>query len=220
MKFWRILIFIFLLVAFGLLISAAIFNWNSLQVFRPAHPDWQGSAFDASRLRLGTPISILAALFTLYVTGVMVLFIFPDRMATMAKAFSHSWVRLLRLTLLGLLAGLLVVIAGVSSALAMGTFPLSLFLGMVLFLGGLLGSVALAYQIGRSLLVRAGWRDLSPLVALLLGELLLFPLMNIPVVGFLVILLLMCLGLGVTIATRFGSGHPWSLISFTEEGKE
>jgi hypothetical protein len=220
MKYWRVLIFILLAAALGLMISAAVFNWASFQVFRPVRPEWQGRLFEPNLLRHGTPISMLAALFTLYVTGVMLLFIFPERMANMAKAFSHSWGRLLRLTFLGLLAGILVIMAAVSSALAMGTFPLSLFLGAILFLGGLLGSVALAYQVGHSLLFRAGWQRLSPLVALLLGELLLYSLTNIPIVGLIMLVIFIFLGLGVTIATRFGSGHPWSLISFTEEGKE
>lgn len=219
MKLWRMVILILVVAALALLVSASIFNWHPMRAIRPAIPQWQRPELQFSHFRPSAPLGLLGALFTFYLCGVMLLYLFPGHVGRIARAFTRSPGSLLRMGLLGLLVGLLVAIAGLSSALAMSTFPLTLFLGMGLFLGSLLGMIALAYQIGRTLLERAGCQA-SPLVALLLGEMITFALLVLPVAGVVIVLVLASLGLGATIATRFGSGHPWSLISLTEEGKE
>lgn len=218
MKFWRILIVLLVLVALGLMAAKAIFDWSPLRAVHPGIVAFQ-SRPDVNRFHLPLAYSALGALFTLFVSGVMVLYLLPNQIGRTAKAFSGSWAGTLRLALLGLLSALLVGAAGISSTLAMGTIPLTLFLGMVLFLSSMFGFFALAYQVGRTLLGRAGW-SLSPISSLFLGELILFPLVYLPVAGIAVIIILTSLGLGATIATRFGSGRPWSLISLNEEGNE
>ena len=107
----------------------------------------------------------------------------------MQKRLHTPAVQLLRMTLAGLLAALLLALGGLASALAMSTFPLTFFFGAVLFLVGYFGSTTLAYSLGHVLLGRASWGHLSPVYALFLGWVLLFGLGQLPWIGPLVRLL-------------------------------
>jgi hypothetical protein len=115
------------------------------------------------------------------------------------------------------LIGILVLVVGISSALMIGTFPLTILLIGILFVSGLMGLVALAFALGRSLLRRAGWQHGSPIYALLLGLLIIIALSRIPVLGALIFLFFASLGLGAMILSHFGSGETWTLKPLSEE---
>ena len=82
------------------------------------------------------------------------------------------------------------------------------------------GYLALAYALGRYLLVRAGWPGSSPFAALFLGLLLVHPLASLPFIGVLFIILFVSIGLGVVIITHFGSNEPWNLTPLLKEKEE
>jgi hypothetical protein len=208
---------VLLLAALALLIAAVLFDWNPWPAGATGMT-WPRQRIQAAHLQ--TPpaaVTLLGALFTIFTSGLILLFVFPARLAVMARSFHRPLARLARLALLGLLAALLTSVAALSASLTMITFALTLFLGIVLSLSILFGSVALAYRLGRFLLDRAAI-PASPIWMLLVGEVLLFALVNLPAIGTLAFVFIAALGLGAAISTHFGSGRPWSLITLTEEG--
>jgi len=104
--------------------------------------------------------------------------------------------------------------------MAMGTFPLTFLLGSLLYLTIFIGVIALAFSIGHYLLHFAGYKMASPFYRLALGELVIYPLVNIPWIGVLLLVFFCSLGLGVVIASRMGTNKPWSINLLTEEEKE
>jgi hypothetical protein len=219
-KRWKMITLTLVGLALAGLALIMVFKISPWQIVRSALPNWQAPSPARGELDFPRPLATLGALLTLYLAGIVLLFLFPERMRRVSLAIQPRWGGLLRLAALGLLVGLLFLAAGVGSAFSMVTFPLTFFLAVMLVLSVMTGSIALAYAIGHALLVKSGWQQLSPLVALLLGELLLFVAINLPWVGPLVTILLTSLGLGAAIASRFGSGRPWSLNSLIEDGKE
>jgi hypothetical protein len=177
--------------------------------------------------RLGEPLSALPGwaasvglLITLYLAGVANLYLFPLRVKNMVRALTVSWSRFWQMALLGFGFLLLLVGFGLGAVLARITFPLTILAAFALFTFSVWGYLSLAYTFGRILLLRAGWLQSSALTALALGLLLLLPLSRIPFIGALFTLLFLSLGLGVVIASRFGSNEPWNLTSLLEEDKE
>jgi len=165
-------------------------------------------------VRPGYLVSSIGTLFTVGISGILALYLVPERVRRVANSFSGNY---LRLAMFGFLIGILVLVVGISSALMIGTFPLTILLIGISFVTGLTGFVALAYAIGRSLLRRAGWQGSSPIYALLLGLLIIVALSWIPVLGLLLFLFFISLGLGAMISSHFGSGEPWTLKSLSEE---
>lgn len=219
MNRWKMLTLGLILASLAALVLIVVFKVSPWQWIREAMPDWQGRTPAHGDLGISRPVTMLGALLTLYLSGIVLLFLFPGHMNRVSRTFAAAPVGLLRLAALGLLASLLVMVAGIGSAFNVITFPVTFFLGGMLFLSVLVGTVGLAYAIGRALLVKSGWQR-SPLVALLLGDLLVFAATNLPWVGAAATILITTLGLGAAIASRFGSGRSWSLNSLIEDGKE
>lgn len=216
---WRILLAVLLLAALALLATAALLDWNPWTA-AGAGASWPRGRFSGTYFQPPpTPVALVGAFFTLFTSGLIVMFLLPDRMAAMARSFQRPIGSVLRVALLGLLAGLLVSVAALSASLTMTTFVLTIILSLGLILSAAFGMVALTYQLGRFLLQRAGWM-ISPVLALLLGDVLIFALISIPGIGAVLLFVIAGLGLGAAIDTRFGTNRPWSLISLTEEGKE
>lgn len=221
MKTWRFVTFCLILIAIGLISAAVFFNlgpWNYLRNF---HSGLRPGQFPGTiqQVRSNTPqaLNVFGGLIGIFFSGVIMVFMFPNQIKSVGKALAQKPVELARLFAIGFLSILLLAIVGASSALAVGTFPMVLFIGGLFFIGIFLGGIALAYRLGRFLLVRAGWNNLSPLYPLFLGLLLLYSLINLSFVGIICLVLIASLGLGAAIATRFGTGQPWSLKSLSEE---
>lgn len=219
MNRWKYLTIGLILASLAALVLIVIFQVSPWQWIRQAVPAWQGRPAVHNDLGFSRPVTMLGALLTLYLSGIVLVFLFPAHINRVSRTFSGSLASWLRLAALGLLASLLVMAAGVGSAFNIITFPVTFFLGGMLFLSVLVGTVGLAYAVGRGLLVKSGWQ-LSPLVALLLGDVLVFAATNLPWVGAATTVLITTLGLGAAIASRFGSGRSWSLNSLIEDGKE
>ncbi|HTX91680.1 MAG TPA: hypothetical protein VMC09_10755 [Anaerolineales bacterium] len=219
MKIWKWVVAILVLVSIGLLVaSSLVIGRIALPLKLPA--GWESGRFQGEHPVLGTTtvlVSSFVALITLFISGTIALYLFPKRIRRISEAIPNKLGTLARLMLMGFLIEVLILAVGVSSALMIGTFPLTILLIGGLFMVGFLGFVSLAYTLGRTLLDRAGWSRLSPLASLMLGVLLLFALIRIPLLGGLIVIMVTSLGLGAVIATHFGTGLAWNLNSLTEE---
>lgn len=217
---WRWLVSFAVAAATLLLVFSAL-AFEARPPFSPGPHPQAGSPRWVERLearsgpeRLG---AALAGAVSQYLVGLLVLFVVPRRVRHLAQAMASGGRRLARYLLLGGLLAALLAAVGLLSVLAVHTFPLPFLLGAAFFLAALLGAVALAYQLGRELLTRAGWATGSPLAHLALGTWLLFALSQVPYYGWLVVALVWLTGAGAAVATRFGSGRPWTLTPLLEE---
>jgi len=223
MNRWKWVVILLTVLSLAILSVASLLGWQRWTPPPVLQTEWQDLPFHTifpvlDRYR--TPISYISILFSLYVIGVLTLFAAPRAVRRVADKFMDTPGRLARLALFGFLFTVLVLAVSISSALALGTFPLTILLFAMLFSGGIFGIVTLALAIGRGLMRRAGWGHLSPLYALLLGELIIFSLCRIPWAGSVLFAIFSSLGLGAVIASRFGSGESWSLNILTEEEKK
>ena len=160
--------------------------------------------------------SVIGAYLFLYLSGVVVLFLIPRQIGTMRNAFLpvddrrmwRYWLFFLGLGLLSLLAlSLLTGIGLVTDA----AFPLPLFMLALLLLTIWIGLITFGLVIGAELDRLAGAKHPNSLIELALGLLVVFALGRLPLVGWLIILLMSALSLGVVIATRLGYGGGWTL---------
>jgi hypothetical protein len=211
----------FLAIASILLIYASTwFGWVPWNTFQRLHGNWSLLPDYVRRPTEIPPSTILSALttvLTMFLTGTLILLLFPDRIRHMEKALHTSPAGLLRLTLFGLLTGIVIAAIGISAALTMSTFPLIFILAIVLFISAFSGFLALSYTLGHQLMQQADWGDSSPLYGLFLGILILFALSQVPFLGILLQILSISLGMGCVIATRFGTGQSWNLSALYEE---
>jgi hypothetical protein len=216
MNRWKWIVVILAILSLGILVIMSILAERFASIFSlPAR--WGVAQMQSEHPFLGRPgnlVSSIGAFFTLGISGILALYAAPERLRRVADSFSGKF---MRLALFGFLIGILVLVVGISSALMIGTFPLTILLVGILFVSAFMGLVALAYTLGRSLLRRAGWHLSSPIYALLLGELIIVALSWIPVLGALLFLFFSSLGLGAMIFSHFGSGEPWTLKPLLEE---
>ena len=220
MNIWRWLVGLALLLSLLVIAASAWFGWGSELSLRTMRSEWRESPHyqifpldsPESRLLVGT-----GYFFSLYLTGVLILYSLPRQVRRIEHVFTTAPARLLRLLLLGLIAGLLAGVVGLTATMTMVTFPLIFFLGSILFLSAVFGLVTLSYALGRGILNRAGWLHLSPLFALFFGLSLLLALGELPYLGIPIKFIFVSLGVGAIIATRFGSGQVWDLSILTEE---
>lgn len=214
---WRILLFGLVLVSLVITTAVAVFNWDPLLPMR-SNPRWGGEHFLSDESKVPSILSVAGGLVTLFLTGVMGLFLFPRRVRVMGTALDAPFTLWLRVTGMGLLGILLAVLMAGGSTLAIGIFPLALLLAFGIFLFALVGALAFIYWLGRTLLQRSGLKTVTPYARLLVGLVILYPPLYLPVAGAVIGLIYICIGLGLAIATRFGSNQPWSLKSLLEEG--
>jgi hypothetical protein len=215
---WRMLILFVILASLAALIAIAWLEPSPWEGLRSRFPRWEGqTSGPLSRMDLPPRwLSMSGVLLATSLSGILWMYLFPARIRLMAKMFSRPVSQLARLAVLGLAGAALIVTTCFSASFTMSTFPLVVFLGGLLFLAGFTGIVALAYALGKALLQRAAWGHLSPVASLLLGAYLLFALSELPVLGVFFRVFLFCLGSGIVIATRFGTGTSWNLDSMIE----
>jgi hypothetical protein len=127
---------------------------------------------------------------------------------------------ILRQALLGFLFLILTGIGTVSAALSIFTVPLAVGLMALIFLGSFVGVTAFSLYLGRWLFEHASWIENPPPLSLGLGLVILYALFNLPFVGIFVLIVIVCIGLGTTISTHFGTNQSWNFKSFVEEEKK
>lgn len=218
MNRWQWIVIVLVIVSLGILVADVMLGWNAWNIFDVARENWARTppqrhmTYDLPPL-----LSALSVLITMFLAGVLALFLAPVPFRNMNRVMRGQTRQYLRYILLG---GVVFLFAGVlmlSASLSMGTFPLVFILGFVLFLCAFSGSVLVKYALGNLLLQRAGWGHLSPVYALLLGTLIVVPLTNVPFLGMVLHILLILFGTGVVIATRFGTGKAWTFAPLEEE---
>jgi len=211
MKSWRLLILLLVILSLAILILSSWMGWFAWDIFGVFHKGFEHRPYHALQPDLPPALAGINTLFTLYLIGVLTLFLIPKPISKMKTALLVPPLHLLRLFFLGLVSALLVIAIGISAALTMSTFPIIILLGFLLFLSGFTGITAIAFTIGSELFKRAGWSNQSPLLAFLLGIVILFPLTKVPYFGIVIGFFVICLGIGTAIVTRFGTGQTWNL---------
>jgi hypothetical protein len=182
------------------------FNWGNEQ-FQTNQPFLE---------RPGILVASIGILISLCISGILTSYVIPDRIRFIADSIPNKSSGVFRLMFMGFLIEILVIVIGAGSAVMIGTFPLTILLLAGLFIIGFIGFVSLAFAIGRSLFRKTGWSRTSPLFALIVGTIILFALVRIPLLGAVLFLMITSLGLGATIVSHFGSGKPWNLNSLME----
>ncbi len=221
---WRWVVGTAVVVAVLLVLASALlfdWHWPWIPWRLPTAGRTPLAALAAAGGPVDRPLDRLAAevasLLAQYLAGVMMLFLVPHRMRRMLRAIALGPRELLRFLAIGLLltAGLAAV--GVLAMLSVHLLPLPFLLLAGLFAASLAGCVALAYALGHALLAKGGWSGRAPLWPLAMGTLVLFALTRVPFLGMLVLIVTGLTGAGVAVATRFGSGEPWSLTPLLED---
>ncbi|MDE3076995.1 MAG: hypothetical protein KGJ86_16390 [Chloroflexota bacterium] len=145
------------------------------------------------------------------------LFLFPQRIRVMSdllrdEPFANH--------LLNALLGAIVYVVGYVllrlSWLTITGLPFFPLLAAILWLGTLLGLVAVSFAAGRSLLRRLEIQ-LPPLAEALTGFWLLFVTGMVPYLGWVVAAVAAAIGLGCLLQTRLGTAERWSLSALEEE---
>jgi hypothetical protein len=224
MNRWRIIVVAAIVVATLVMIASTLFFDQPL-LRRPwVAPKMVKSEYWSRRLSMSQDesvlvdlASLLAILVSQFLVGVLTLYTVPDRVKHIARVLAFGGGQLLRYLAIGALMAITMAAVGVLSILTIHTFPLPFILVVIFFLAALIGTVALAYQLGRSLMYKAGLSRESPLVSLALGTLLIFGVTRVPFLGGIALIIVWLLGAGVAIYTHFGSGKTWSLKPLLEE---
>jgi hypothetical protein len=154
---------------------------------------------------------LLAGLVANYLIALTVAFCVPGRLKVAAQALDPGARPILRSFLLGFLASGFFLGTAFLSALSNYAFPAAFILAGLYFLIGLLGMVAISYQVGRALLIKAGWFAGRPLTAIGVGTLLLHGVFRVPYLGLVAFVLFWATGVGLVLTTRLGGGKAWNL---------
>ncbi len=83
--------------------------------------------------------------------------------------------------------------------------PVALILGLIAIVGWIFGWIAIGYLAGERILQALRAKDILPVVAVVLGVIILMLVSQIPVIGWLVWLIVGLLGIGAVVLTRFGT---------------
>jgi hypothetical protein len=147
----------------------------------------------------------------LYLAGVLTLLALPRPLRAVRDAFGRTPGGWLRLSGVGALAALLVLLLAALGIFTFVVFPLPLVLITALVLAAWGGVTGLALALGGGLRRAAGLATSSPLLDFALGLIVVFALGRIPYAGWFGVTVLGALGLGAVVVTRFGTGGQWSL---------
>lgn len=218
MNLSRMVVILILVACIALIAAQGIWEWRGVDLRSMTSSSW-GERPQFEEIEAGTsPLARgLAVLLTQFISGTLLLYLFTPQIGGMHAALQARLGRQVRILLLGLVAGALLASLIFSAAMAVTTFPLSFLIAGALFAITYIGFVAVAYALGERLLGLAGWAHHSPVFALLAGLLLVHGAGSIPYLGIAVKIIAGGFGLGVTIATRFGTGKRWSLSVLTQE---
>ncbi len=166
------------------------------------------------RLFLNTMMDIFKAVVTalaLMALGLLVILFLPRQTETVAQA-------VLAAPLPSLGVGFLtaVVAIGLTALLAITIClsPIALFIGLATTAGGFFGWIAVGLLVGQKLLEGLKAQEPAPLLAVVIGVLLISLISALPCLGFFVFLGVVSLGLGGVVLTRFGTmSYPEGLPS-------
>ena len=131
MKKWRAIVFTAILGALIILIGSSRIAWQPASlVQRSSPPFWNPESPLLHRFALQNQSNSLLATFsilaTIYLSGILAMYAFPEKIRRMEIGLAAGSRYLVKITLLGFLVSVVIFTIGVSSSLAMGTFPLAI----------------------------------------------------------------------------------------------
>ncbi len=157
------------------------------------------------RFFFNTMIDIFKAVITalaLMALGLLVVLFLPRQTETVGQA-------VLAAPLPSLGVGFLTAVVAVSLtallAITICLAPIALFIGLIATVAGFFGWIAVGLLVGQKLLEGLQAREPAPLVAVVIGVLLISLISALPCLGFFVFLGVVSLGLGGVVLTRFGT---------------
>lgn len=209
---WKFGFILIGLVAISIILTSILMDWNAFaylpdfQNFKPEQHA-ENAAFSETPNYIRTIGSFLIS----FLVSVLLIYLLPAQILNIANRIKHPSLKILKLAVFGFLLVLFIGLIGVGSVLSFGTFPFLFFLFFLLFFSTWMGYISISYKIGIFLQERSGWFLGSPIIAFLIGHVLLFALFQIPIINLIGFILLLSLGLGSVVITRFGTNQPWSL---------
>jgi hypothetical protein len=174
-------------------------------------------------------IGYLTSYITLLVLSMVLLYLFPQRIRTMAEAMQENDRQRVSLILIGVIGVLGAAVLSLLLWLNVVLTPLVLLIIPVVVLGLLLGLIAVSVALGRAFLGRIqggpaiqvsqegeamleGVATISATQALIAGMTLLYLVSLLPyLVGWVIVGIAAIFGFGALIGTRLGTGEAWSL---------
>lgn len=236
-KFYQLLFIISLIIPIILISLSAMFQWDSMDFFPglslvleeefsedtiPAVEDTVQEEIDMEPTFSDQLLEIalhFSSLLTILMISIFITYMFPKRMQTISEQFNRGFKNFQSMFFLGLMGIILMLILIFGSTLTFVTVPVILVIIIFLLLTTWVGFITPSLQIGRFLQNKSGWFQNRPIIALAIGHLVLFSLMEVPLLNILVYIILVSLGLGSVIKTNFGTNRPWSL-SVLKEGNQ
>ena len=145
--------------------------------------------------------TIITAL-ALMALGLLVLLFLPKQTETVAQAVLAAPLRSLGV---GFLTAVVAIGLTALLALTICLSPMALLVGLLATVAGFFGWIAVGLLVGQKLLEGLKVQDPAPLVAVVIGVLLISLISALPCLGFFVFLGVVSLGLGGVTLTRFGT---------------
>ena len=208
MKTHRAIILILFIVLASLLIALAILNLSPLQMVFELDPNnHRIAAIEERQQQIPAYLSLPAGFFTMYMINLLIAYLFPKRILNIEQSIPSSPSKITHRILLGLAAGVTIMAIIFSATISMFTFSYAILLTLGTMLASTLGSAAILFKLGRSLLRSAGWPHAAPQLHILAGLFVIYATISIPIVGWLALFLYSSLSLGLAVVTRFGSGR-------------
>ena len=167
--------------------------------------------FGVHRSGLGGIALYLGSLLAFGSLGVIMLYLFPQRLQRVSRSLGQSWMALGEAGLLGLVGVLFLGGLGVLLAMTVVGIPLAMILALMATGLGFLSMAAAASTLGRHLAALFGIGGGMPVLWWLTGFLVIFSLGIMPVVGWFAVALAGVFGFGALLRTGFGSDRPWQL---------
>ncbi len=163
---------------------------------------------------------IFLSLSTLLVAGSLVTYLTPKRIHSVHQAIELSWSNVALLAAVGALGyGISALLLFVLITLVVG-IPFAALLAVVVTAGTALGFMGVCLALGRFVRSSLDLPFSSPLLELMLGIALIFPLGILPVVGWPLILAIVAVGFGALVVTKGGTGDPWSISLLQEQNND
>lgn len=148
-------------------------------------------------------------LFTWFLIAAAVVLAFPVQIRHTASEIPAHFGRFAVVGFIWFLALIVMVVLLALLCLVLVGIPLLLLLSVFAVLIKVFGNVSIYYFCGTRILNALRWDANSDVLAVLAGLSLLGLVQFLPVIGWLIWTILGIIGMGATLATKFGTGQPW-----------
>ena len=151
----------------------------------------------------------LMLLFTWFLIATCIVLAFPNQVKMTSEEIGRNFLRFGLIGLLGFASLTVLIIILAMLCLVIIGIPLLILLIVFAILIKLFGNVSIFYFFGNRLLNALKWRGESSVFVVMAGLAFLGLIEFIPIIGGLAWTILSIIGIGATLATKFGTGQPW-----------